>query len=88
MLFVSMKCKKYTMIHRQPLSSDLSGESRARSHGGAPVKLPWSEHVDDVGQEHKADDGEEHQQQHIQHDARRAAGPGDAQDARCPPPPF
>lgn len=87
MLFVSMKCKTYTMIHRQPLSSDLSGESRARSHGGAPVKLPWSEHVDD-GQEHKADDGEEHQQQHIQHDARRAAGPGDAQDARCPPPPF
>lgn len=40
------------------------------NHGGASV-LPGSEHVDNVGQEHKADDGEEHQQQHIQHDARR-----------------
>lgn len=40
------------------LSSARSRESRARSHGGAS----GSEHVDNVGQKHKADDGEEHQQ--------------------------
>lgn len=37
-----------------------------------------SQHVDDVGQEHEADDGEKHQYQDVQHDE------GDAEDVRSP----
>lgn len=47
--------------------------------------LLYSEHVDNVGQEHEADDGEEHQYQDVQHDACRAAGQKDGEDDQSPP---
>lgn len=40
--------------------------------------LTQSQHVDDVGQEHEADDGEKHQYQDVQHDE------GDAEAVRSP----
>ncbi len=56
-----MKCNTNTISYKS--MANLWAQLAPVNHGGASVlPVSGSEHVDNVGQKHKADDGEEHQQ--------------------------